>query len=51
MNQIQRIFGDEKFITGVNGNIESVVLSISEYSKLVEILEDQKLGNYFISKD
>ncbi len=46
MEKIQRIFGDERFVTGKNGEIEAVLLSISEYAKLVDILEDQKLAAF-----
>jgi hypothetical protein len=47
MEQMQRIFGDERFVTGKNGTVESVLLSIAEYSKIVDFLEDQKLVDFF----
>jgi len=47
MEQIRRIFGDERFVTGKNGIVEGVLLSIAEYSKIVDFLEDQKLVDFF----
>ena len=44
MADVQRMFGDEKFITGSNGVVESVIMSVKEYSSIVEIIEDYKLG-------
>lgn len=46
MYKIQRIFGDEKFVTNINGDIEGVFMSIVEYSKLIDFLEDQKLVDF-----
>ena len=46
MEQIERIFGDERFVTGHNGQVESVLLSISEYKKIVDFFEDQKLASF-----
>ncbi len=46
MEAVKRIFGDEKFITGADGIVESVLLSTAEYLKIVEFLEDQKLMDY-----
>lgn len=46
MEQVQRIFGDEKFITGINGDVEGVLIPIAEYSKLVDFLKDQKLVDF-----
>ncbi len=51
MEQLQRIFGDEKFVTGVNGEIEAVLLSISEYAKLVDIIENQKLADFIMDAE
>ena len=36
MEQIQQIFGDEKFITNSKGEIESVLMTLSEYNKIFE---------------
>ncbi len=44
MQQIEQIFGDEKFITNSNGEIESVLMTLSEYNKLTELLEDSILA-------
>jgi hypothetical protein len=46
MNKMQRIFGDEKFITDTNGHIEGVLMTIAEYSKIIDFLEDQKLVDF-----
>ncbi len=51
--------GKEKFVTNKSGKIESVVLPVDEYNKLIELIEDYGLGlamkqveaDEFISKE
>ncbi len=44
MNVKLKKIGKNKFITDKNGEIESIVLPINEYNKLIELIEDYGLG-------
>jgi hypothetical protein len=36
--------GNEKYITNASGEVEFVVLTVSDYKKIIELLEDYGLG-------
>jgi len=40
----QKKIGKSKFITNENGVVESVVLPVNEYNRIIEIIEDYGSG-------
>ncbi len=44
MNKLQKKLGHEKWVINEKGQIESVVIPISDYAYLIELLEDHGLG-------
>jgi hypothetical protein len=44
MAELTKIFGDEKFITSSDGHIESVLISFSDYKKILSLYEDRALA-------
>ncbi|MEO8209642.1 MAG: antitoxin [bacterium] len=44
MNVKLKKIRDKKFITNEKGEVESIVLPINEYNKIIELIEDYGLG-------
>ncbi len=44
MKKVIQKLGFEKYITNRNGDVEFVVLPVSKYNEMVELIEDYGLG-------
>ncbi len=44
MNTLRKKIGHEKLITNEKGEVEAVVIPVSDYNYLIELLEDYGLG-------
>lgn len=44
MKTLSKKLGSERYITDANGEVESVILSLAEYEKVINLLEDYGLG-------
>ena len=44
MKTVSKKLGSEKYITNANGEVEYVILTLADYERIIELLEDYGLG-------